>query len=74
MKWVGNVGYVVGEISAVPEIKLLFCALAGWTFHKTVHLEIAPCTLPIYIINGTKNSRVWVKDVGIVSGCSGWEQ
>ena len=33
---------------AVSEIKLLFCALAGCTSHKTVHPEIAPCTLPIY--------------------------
>ena len=33
---------------SVSEIKLLFCALTGCTSHKTVHPEIAPCTLPIY--------------------------
>ena len=31
----------------VSEIKLLFCALAGCTSHKTVHPKIASCTLPI---------------------------
>ena len=36
---------------AVSEIKLLFCARAGCTSHKTVHPEIAPCTLPIYSNN-----------------------
>ena len=36
---------------AVSEIKLLFCALAGCTSHKTVHPEIASCTLPIYSNN-----------------------
>ena len=35
----------------VSEIKLLFCAPAGCTSHKTVHPEIAPCTLPIYSNN-----------------------
>ena len=35
----------------VSEIKLLFCELAGCTSHKTVHPEIAPCTLPIYSNN-----------------------
>ena len=32
---------------SVSEIKLLSCALAGCTSPKTVHPEIAPCTLPI---------------------------
>ena len=36
---------------SVSEINLLFCALAGCTSHKTVHPEIAPCTLPIYSNN-----------------------
>ena len=31
----------------MSEIKLLFCALAGCTSHKTMHPEIALCTLPI---------------------------
>ena len=35
-------------IITVSEIKLLFCALAGCTSYKTVHPEIASCTLPIY--------------------------
>ena len=35
----------------VSEIKLLFCALAGCTSHKTVHPEIYLCTLPIYTNN-----------------------
>ena len=39
------------HIPAVSEIKLLFCALAGCTSHKTVHPEIAPCTLLIYSNN-----------------------
>ena len=39
------------KFEAVSEIKLLFCALAGCTSHKTVHPEIAPCTLPIYSNN-----------------------
>ena len=35
----------------MSEIKLLFCALAGCTSHKTVHPEIVPCTLSIYSNN-----------------------
>ena len=59
------VGYVVGVshgntlwvrvsrryVDAVPEIKLLFCALTGCTSHKTVHPETALCTLLIYSNN-----------------------
>ena len=39
------------NIHSVSEIKLLFCAFAGCTSHKTVHPEIAQCTLPIYSNN-----------------------
>ena len=39
----------------MSEIKLLFCALTGCTSPKTVHPEIAPCTLPIYSNNNSKN-------------------
>ena len=39
----------------VSEIKLLFCALAGCTSHKTVHPEISLRTLPI-----CSNSK-WLK-------------
>ena len=42
---------------AVFEIKLLFCALAGCTSHKTVHPEIAPCTLRIYSNNKWPTKR-----------------
>ena len=41
-------GKIAGSVS---EIKHLFCALAGCTSNKTVHPEIAPCTLPVYSNN-----------------------
>ena len=40
--------YVLYSNQAVSEIKLLCCALTGCTSLKTVHPEIAPCTLPIH--------------------------
>ena len=46
----------------MSEIKLLFCALAGCTSHKTVHPEIAPCTLPTY------SNNKWLKKRA-QSGC-----
>ena len=56
--WVGGGGWYlmrtrmcVSYAPTVSEIKLLFCALAGCTSHKTVHPEIAQCTLPIYSNN-----------------------
>ena len=44
---------------AVSEIKLLDCAFAGCTSHKTVHPEIAPCTLPIYSNNKCLKKRAY---------------
>ena len=41
---------------SVSEIKLLFCALAGCTFHKTLPPEIDPCALPIY------SNNKWLKN------------
>ena len=55
--WVQALGIVRFSVSkiiitnSVSEIKLLGCALAGCTSHKTVHPEIAPCTLQIYSNN-----------------------
>ena len=44
----------------VSEIRLLFCALTGCTSHKTVHPEIASCTLPIYSNNKWLKKRAQI--------------
>ena len=53
-EWKSRAAFEYVSLS-VSEIKLLYCALAGCTSHKTVHPEIAPCTLPI------NSNNKWLK-------------
>ena len=54
----------------MSEIKLSFCALAGCTSHKTVHPEIATCTLPIYSNDKWLKKNVHTPGAHLLKSCT----